>query len=81
MPCTGSPLPRSVATRRWPGCTSPADARAAIREVRFGLKVAALSMGPPNAEATLRKPLRLGIVQIVTQKSVVKKIQDLAGLA
>lgn len=28
---------------------------------RFGLRVAAISMGPPNAEATLRKALALGV--------------------
>jgi electron transfer flavoprotein beta subunit len=28
---------------------------------RFGLRVAAISMGPPNAEATLRKSLALGV--------------------
>src|SRR5512144_1179861 len=27
---------------------------------RFGLRVAAISMGPPNADATLRKALALG---------------------
>ena len=28
---------------------------------RFGCKVAAISMGPPNAEATLKKALALGV--------------------
>ena len=28
---------------------------------RFGFRVAAMSMGPPNAEATLRKALSLGV--------------------
>ena len=32
---------------------------------RFGLRVAAISMGPPNAEATLRKALALGVDEAV----------------
>lgn len=32
---------------------------------RFGFRVAALSMGPPNAEATLRKALALGVDRAV----------------
>lgn len=32
---------------------------------RFGFRVAALSMGPPNAEATLRKALALGADQVI----------------
>lgn len=32
---------------------------------RFGLKVTAISMGPPNAEATLRKALALGVDQAI----------------
>ncbi len=32
---------------------------------RFGFRVAAISMGPPNAEATLRKALALGVDQAV----------------
>ncbi|HEY6007340.1 MAG TPA: electron transfer flavoprotein subunit beta/FixA family protein [Geobacteraceae bacterium] len=32
---------------------------------RFGVRVAAISMGPPNAEATLRKALSLGVDQAV----------------
>ncbi|HEY6839498.1 MAG TPA: electron transfer flavoprotein subunit beta/FixA family protein [Geobacteraceae bacterium] len=32
---------------------------------RFGVRVAALSMGPPNAEATLRKALSLGVDEAI----------------
>jgi len=32
---------------------------------RFGLRVAAISMGPPNAEATLRKALALGVDEAI----------------
>ena len=32
---------------------------------RFGLTVTAISMGPPNAEATLRKALSLGVDQAI----------------
>ncbi len=32
---------------------------------RFGFRVAAISMGPPNAEATLRKALALGVDQAI----------------
>jgi len=32
---------------------------------RFGVRVAAISMGPPNAEATLRKALALGVDQAI----------------
>ena len=32
---------------------------------RFGFRVAAISMGPPNAEATLRKALALGADEVI----------------
>src|SRR5919198_1974738 len=32
---------------------------------RFGLRVAAISMGPPNAEATLRRALALGVDEAI----------------
>ena len=32
---------------------------------RFGCRVAAISMGPPNAEATLRKALAIGVDQAI----------------
>src|ERR1035437_8659389 len=48
-----------------PFIVSPYDTHAledALRlKDRFGCKVAAISMGPPNAEATLRKALALGV--------------------
>ena len=59
------PVTNTLVREGIPFIANPYDTHAleeALRmKDRFGLKVVALSMGPPNAEATLRKALALGV--------------------
>jgi len=59
------PVTNTLVREGIPFIVNPYDTHAleeALRlKDRFGCKVAAISMGPPNAEATLRKALALGV--------------------
>jgi len=59
------PVTNTLVREGIPFIANPYDTHAleeALRmKDRFGLKVVAISMGPPNAEATLRKALALGV--------------------
>ncbi|QWV92119.1 electron transfer flavoprotein subunit beta/FixA family protein [Geomonas oryzisoli] len=63
------PVTNTLIREGIPFIVNPYDAHAleeALRlKDRFGFRVAALSMGPPNAEATLKKALALGVDQAI----------------
>jgi len=63
------PLTNTLIRDGVPFIINPFDAHAleeALRlKDRYGLRVAAISMGPPNAEMTLRKALALGVDDVV----------------
>ena len=63
------PVTNTLVREGIPFIANPYDTHgleAALRlKDRFGLRVAALSMGPPNAEATLRKALALGVDEAI----------------
>src|SRR5512146_2802932 len=63
------PVTNTLVREGIPFIVNPYDTHAleeALRlKDRFGFRVAALSMGPPNAEATLRKALALGVDEAI----------------
>jgi len=63
------PVTNTLVREGIPFIANPYDTHAleeALRiKDRFGLRVAAISMGPPNAEATLRKALALGVDEAI----------------
>jgi electron transfer flavoprotein beta subunit len=63
------PVTNTLVREGIPFIVNPYDTHAleeALRfKDRFGCRVAAISMGPPNAEATLRKALALGVDQAI----------------
>jgi electron transfer flavoprotein beta subunit len=63
------PLTNTLVREGIPFIANPYDTHAleeALRlKDRFGLRVAAITMGPPNAEATLRKALAVGVDQAI----------------
>jgi len=63
------PLTNTLVREGIPFIVNPYDTHAleeALRlKDRFGCKVVAISMGPPNAEATLKKALALGVDQAI----------------
>src|SRR5512146_1644379 len=63
------PVTNTLVREGIPFIVNPYDTHAleeALRlKDRFGFRVAALSMGPPNAEATLRKALSLGVDEAI----------------
>ncbi|QWV96128.1 electron transfer flavoprotein subunit beta/FixA family protein [Geomonas nitrogeniifigens] len=63
------PVTNTLVREGIPFIVNPYDAHAleeALRlKDRFGFRVAALSMGPPNAEATLKKALALGVDEAI----------------
>jgi electron transfer flavoprotein beta subunit len=63
------PVTNTLVREGIPFIANPYDTHAleeALRiKDRFGLRVVALSMGPPNAEATLRKALALGVDEAI----------------
>src|SRR5512138_494798 len=63
------PVTNTLVREGIPFIANPYDTHAleeALRmKDRFGVRVAALSMGPPNAEATLRKALSLGVDEAI----------------
>src|SRR6266540_2868179 len=63
------PVTNTLVREGIPFIVNPYDTHAleeALRmKDRFGLRVAAISMGPPNAEATLRKALALGVDEAI----------------
>jgi electron transfer flavoprotein beta subunit len=63
------PVTNTLVREGIPFIVNPYDTHAleaALRlKDRFGLRVAAISMGPPNAEATLRKALSLGVDEAI----------------
>jgi electron transfer flavoprotein beta subunit len=63
------PVTNTLVREGIPFIVNPYDTHAleeALRfKDRFGVRVAAMSMGPPNAEATLRKALALGVDEAI----------------
>ncbi len=63
------PVTNTLVREGIPFIVNPYDTHAleeALRfKDRFGVRVAAISMGPPNAEATLRKALSLGVDEAI----------------
>jgi electron transfer flavoprotein beta subunit len=63
------PVTNTLVREGIPFIVNPYDTHAIEESLRlkdqFGIRVAAISMGPPNAEATLRKALALGVDQAV----------------
>ena len=63
------PVTNTLVREGIPFIVNPYDTHAleeALRfKDRFGVRVAAISMGPPNAEATLRKALALGVDEAI----------------
>ena len=63
------PVTNTLVREGIPFIANPYDTHAleeALRmKDRFGLRVAAISMGPPNAEATLRKALAVGVDEAI----------------
>jgi electron transfer flavoprotein beta subunit len=63
------PVTNTLVREGIPFIVNPYDTHAleeALRmKDRFGLRVAAISMGPPNAEATLRKALAVGVDEAI----------------
>ena len=63
------PVTNTLVREGIPFIANPYDTHALEEALRmkdkFGLRVVALSMGPPNAEATLRKALALGVDQAI----------------
>src|SRR5512137_459894 len=59
------PVTNTLVREGIPFIVNPFDTHALEESLRirdrFGCRVAALSMGPPNAEATLRKALAMGV--------------------
>ncbi|MBJ6802590.1 electron transfer flavoprotein subunit beta/FixA family protein [Geomonas propionica] len=63
------PVTNTLVREGIPFIVNPYDAHALEEALRlkdqFGFRVAALSMGPPNAEATLKKALALGVDEAI----------------
>src|ERR1700676_116551 len=63
------PVTNTLVREGIPFIVNPYDTHAIEESLRLkdllGVRVAAISMGPPNAEATLRKALALGVDQAV----------------
>lgn len=63
------PVTNTLVREGIPFITNPYDTHALEEALRlkdkFGMRVAAISMGPPNAEATLRKALALGVDEAI----------------
>lgn len=63
------PVTNTLVREGIPFIVNPYDTHAIEESLRlkdrFGLRVAALSMGPPNAEATLRRALALGVDETI----------------
>ncbi len=63
------PVTNTLVREGIPFIVNPYDTHALEESLRlkdrYGLRVAALSMGPPNAEATIRKALSLGVDEAI----------------
>ncbi len=63
------PVTNTLVREGIPFIVNPYDTHALEESLRlkdrFGLRAVALSMGPPNAEATLRKALSLGVDEAI----------------